>query len=397
MKATTALCLIWLLVAGCNRPAREVTGPLPQRGYLWQRAWTPAVIGAVAEAQGRLDGIVILGGEVIWVGNRPELVRANVDWDVLKARSASCSIALRVAPYAGPFVADDAATRFVVGVAKELIDEARTHGVKINEFQFDFDCAQKNLGGYRTWLQILRSAIRPVRFVITTLPAWLDEPEFVPLVREVDGYVLQVHSVPILSADGRPTLCDASSAQKWASRAAKMGLPFAIALPTYRCIAGYDRSGKCLGVAMDGVQPVWPPDTRTLEVAANADDMATLVHEWQRARPPELQELLWYRLPVTTDVRNWRWPTLSAVMAGRKPRHHIEVLQEGENPIDLSIANTGEADEQLDSVVTATWSGSALVASDALRGWRVDHSDGCAIFSTTAGRPLRLPPGRGAK
>ncbi len=41
-------------------------------------------------------------------------------------------------------------------------------------------------------------------------------------------------------------------------------------------------------------------------------------------------------------ARNWRWPTLSAVMAGRLPEHKLNILQEGENPIDLLIFNAGE-------------------------------------------------------
>ena len=118
-----------------------------------------------------------------------------------------------------------------------------------------------------------------------------------------------------------------------------------------------------------------------------------LVKEWQQARPPQLREIIWYRLPVATDIRNWRWVTLSAVMSGRKPLHHLEVLQEGENPIDLSIVNTGEADEELDSVVTATWNSAATVAADALAGWTVDITNGRAIFRKAAEHQMRLSPG----
>jgi hypothetical protein len=139
----------------------------------------------------------------------------------------------------------------------------------------------------------------------------------------------------------RANVCDAPLARAWVSKAARFGLSFSVALPTYRCSAGYDATGKLLNVAMDSVQPAWPSDTRVLEFATNADDMATLVQEWRYARPPQLREIIWYRVPVATDVRNWCWTTLSAVMSGRKPLHHLEVLQEGENPIDLSIANTG--------------------------------------------------------
>ena len=70
---------------------------------------------------------------------------------------------------------------------------------------------------------------------------------------------------------------------------------------------------------MDSVDLAWPPGTRTIEFSTNSDDTATLVKEWLSARPAELKEIIWYRIPVATDQRNWRWPTLTAIMAGRKP------------------------------------------------------------------------------
>jgi len=239
----------------------------------------------------------------------------------------------------------------------------------------------------------LRQAIYPTHFVITTLPSWLNDVEFVPLIQEADGYVLQVHSVPTSNTRRAPTLCDATLAHKWVAKAAKLGLPFSVALPTYRCSAGYNATGKLLSVAMDSVQPAWPPGTRVLEFATNADEMAMLVKEWQQERPPQLREIIWYRLPVATDLRNWRWITLSAVMSGRKPLHHLEVLREGENPIDLSISNRGEADAQLDATVIATWNSNTLIAVDALPDWTVEIAAGRAVFRIAADRQVRLPPG----
>jgi hypothetical protein len=389
----SALVVGAVLFAACNRTAPTVSGPLPQRGYLWQRDWTAAVNGAVLEAQKRMDGVILLGAEISWAAGKPEVVKTDINWQTLESSGVSYGIALRIAPYPGPFPPDDTTAQFIVGVAKSLIDLAASHSVALSEFQIDFDCAQKNLRAYRDWLRSLHEAVHPLRFVITTLPAWLDDPEFVPLVREADGYVLQVHSVPSSNPAGRANLCDAQSARTWVRKAARIGLPFSVALPTYRCSAGYDAPGKLIGVAMDSVQPAWPPGTRVLEFTTNADEMAMLVKEWQQARPPQLREIIWYRVPVATDLRNWRWVTLSAVMSGRKPLHHLEVLQEGENPIDLSIVNTGEADEELESVVTATCNSAAMVAADALAGWTVDVTNGRAIFRTAGERQMRLSPG----
>lgn len=388
------LLLVASLSIGCHEPTPKGLGLLTQRGYLWQRAWSPAVADALREAQKRVDGVVILGAEIVWTGRTPQTVRATIDWETLKNSKKPVALALRVAPFPGPFSADDPPARHVAETAKALLAAAKAHGVELSEFQLDFDCAEKKLAGYRIWLRLLRPLIQPVRFVITTLPVWLDEPQFSALVHDVDGYVLQVHSVPTLVESGRTVLCDTGLARKWVDKAAKLKLPFSVALPTYRCLAGYDSAGKLLGVAMDSVDPAWPPGTRVLEFATNADDLASLVKEWQTGRPPELQELLWYRLPLPTDARNWRWATLSAVMAGRTPVHKLEVLQEGDNPIDLSISNIGEADEQRSIVVTVTWTGASLVACDALPGWTVRTERERVVFTPVAGFRSPLPPGQ---
>jgi hypothetical protein len=392
LKATTICWATIFALSGCNRSDVNVLVPLPQRGYIWQRQWTPAVIDSLRQAKPRMSGVVLLGAEISFGGKSPEIVKPSIDWEAVQQQTQHCSIALRVAPFAGPFRADDARTRVITDVTKQLLDDARAHDVKIEEFQFDFDCAQKNLASYHPWLSILRPIVHPIRFVMTVLPAWLDEPEFLSLVRETDGYVLQVHSVPI-SSGSSATLCEPRLAREWIARAGKLGIPFSVALPTYRCAAGYGPDGKLLSVAMDSVEPIWPPGTRVLEFGADADEIAALVNDWQKTRPPQLRELIWYRIPIATDTRNWRWATLSAVMSGRLPERKLSILQEGENPVDLSIFNAGEADEQLNANVSATWNGAGLTASDALAGWDMKSENGRAIFRVTASRGLRLPPG----
>jgi Protein of unknown function (DUF3142) len=392
LKPITICCATVFAFSGCNRSDVNVSGPLPQRGYIWQREWTPTVIESLRQAKQRMNGVVLLGAEIRFGGKSPEIAKPSIDWEAVHREAQQCSLALRVAPFAGPFRADDAPARMIIDVAKQLLDDARTHDVKIEEFQFDFDCAQKKLASYHTWLSILRPIVHPIRFVMTVLPAWLDEPEFLSLVRETDGYVLQVHSVPI-SAGGSATLCDSKLARESVARAGKLGIAFSVALPTYRCAAGYAPDGKLLSVAMDSVQPSWPPGTRILEFGADADKIAALVNEWQKTRPKQLRELIWYRVPIATDARNWRWPTLAAVMAGRPPKHQIGVQQEGANPVDLSIVNAGEADEHLSLNVTAKWREAGLEASDALSGWSVRSENGLAVFNSVAQNGFRLPPG----
>jgi hypothetical protein len=387
-----SVTLLAFLFSGCHPSADTSSGPLPQRGYLWQRAWTSAVDEATTQADQHLDGVIVLGAEIGWNEGNPRPIRSNISWSKLHAMKTPVSIALRIASYPGPFASNDATARAITTEATSLLSAAHAHGVNIQEFEVDFDCAQSKLKGYELWVQTLAKAVHPTRFVITTLPAWLHESEFPTLVGQADGYVLQVHSVPTLAESRHTSLCDPVLARKWVGQASKLGIPFSVALPTYSCMAGYDPAGKLINVAMDSVQPSWPPGTRVLEFGPDADDVADLVREWQTRPPQGLSEIIWYRLPVATDLRNWRWPTLLSVMSGRHPEHHLEVTQAGQAPVDLTIVNSGDADEQLNCAVVVRWNGSRPVACDALPGWSVSSSDGKAVFTTTDIH-LRLSPG----
>jgi hypothetical protein len=351
------------------------------------------VAAGFREAEERMDGVVVLGAEVGWSGGAAHAARANIAWEELRAKKVA--LAVRMGSYEGPFTNDDRALKAIAGEAERLLDEARAHRVEPTELQLDFDCAQRKLAGYTLWVRAVRRMIRPLPLVITALPAWLDEDRFPTLAREADGYVLQVHSVPTLAESGHAVLCDTALARQWVGKASALGMPFSVSLPAYWCVAGYDGRGKLLGVAMDSVQPAWPPGTSMLEFSANADEIADLVGEWKRKRPAGMKELLWYRVPVATDQRNWRWPTLDAVMAGRKPAHRVEaLLTAGENPVDVSIVNRGQAEERSRWSVTLDWNGAEPTAWDALPGWSVTVEKDSAVFTTAPGEGgLRLSPG----
>jgi hypothetical protein len=401
-QGPTPLCVLASLIIGipvisfigCKEQSKsQRTLPLIQRGYLWQRDWSPAVERAMGEAEDKMDGIVILGAEIHWDGNTPEIVHATVPWAILKNSQKPFSVALRIDPFPGPFVTNDIPFQTIQETATSLIKSASDHGVLLAEFQIDFDCAQNKLNGYRSWVKQLRQVVHPLPLVITTLPSWLNEADFLTLAESADGYVLQVHSVPTKQEIGRSVLCDPALARKWVAKASGLGIPFSVSLPTYHSLAGYAPSGKLIGLLMDSVQPSWPPNTHTLDFSANPDQIAELVKEWQTSRPPGMKELIWYRIPVGTDQQNWRWPTLNAVMQGRIPIHHVEVVCQGENPIDLILVNTGEAEEQVHGAVTISWGDAELVAYDALSGWGVYTGKEQVEFKSNPEGGQRLSPG----
>jgi Protein of unknown function (DUF3142) len=385
--------LLLLLAFGLESGRRPA--PLRQRAYIWQRDWTPAVSAAVRQAGPHLDGFLVLGAEVAWKDGTPHVLRPRVDWVALRETGQPLGIALRIGPF-DPFdlMAREESTQLLAELAKSLVAEARENGVPCAEFQVDYDCADRKLAAYRSWLPALRAAVKPVRFVITTLPAWLDdEAEMTRLVAGVDGFVLQVHSVPTRDSGERAALFDTARARRWVGRAAKLGRPFTVSLPTYSALVGYDSHGRSLGMALDGVQPSWPAGTRVVEFVSDSAELSRLVAEWRTARPAGMEGVAWYRLPVGSGERTWRWPTFAAVMEGREPAHRLQVFTAGGNPVDLSLANAGEAEESLHVAVLVRWDGPAATAAEALRGWTVFQSEHEARFTRDETAVPRLLPG----
>lgn len=385
---------------GSHRASEPVVVSWSQRAYVWQRDWNAPVARSLQDGKDLLDGCVVLGAEVEWRNGLPVPIRPQIDWAALRSFGKPVSLALRVAPYPGPFSGEGSVVASLKRVAEELLIEAKSAGMEVQEFQLDFDCAQKKLPGYAEWVKALRYSVVPVPLVITALPSWLSEPAFPSLAREAKRYVLQVHSVESPLGDERTQICDPVQAKRWVAQASAIGLPFEIALPTYRSYVGYSPEGKLVGVASDSVSPSWPVDTQVKEYGLDATAMAAMVKEWLVNRPAHAEGIMWYRLPVATDKNNWRWPTLRAVMEGRTPTQAWTVRVEGAsaagnvapNPADLVLRNTGEVDEAPMCRVEIRWDADSIPVAESLPGWEVRREKKSVVFFRAVGNARRLPP-----
>lgn len=414
MKWLTALALLagissLLAFSGCRRERRTdgdriplaVAADLPQRAYVWQRDWNAPVARSLQDGKDVLSGCVVLGAEVEWRNGSPVPIRPKIDWEALRSFGKPFGLALRVAPYPGPFSGEGPVVASLQGVAQDLLAEAKSAGMEVQEFQLDFDCAQKKLNGYAAWVKAVRQSLGSVPLVITALPSWLSEPAFPSLAREAKRYVIQVHSVVSPQGDGKTQICDPVQARRWVEQASAIGLPFEIALPTYRSYVGYSPEGKLVGVASDSVRPSWPLGTRVKEYGLDAEAMAAMVKEWLVKRPAHAEGIMWYRLPVATDENNWRWPTLRAVMAGRSPTRTWTLRMEGgiptgsnsPNPADLVLCNKGETDESPACQVEIRWDADVVTVAESLPGWEVRRDKKSVVFFRAVGNARRLPPG----
>jgi hypothetical protein len=319
----------------------------------------------------------VLVAEVAWESGRPSVARVKPDYPLLVGSHRPIGLAIRVGPFSGPFSGEDQNGRSLTELASKVLAEARAAGCEPAELQLDFDCATSKLDGYTTWVRTIAKAITPTPLTITALPTWLTSPALGPLVQATSGFVLQVHSLdrPRLD-DPAATLCDTAAARRWAEQANGYGVPFRVALPTYGYLVSYDAQGNVLGFVAEADAPAPPQATTLREVSADPTSLSGLVHDWSQRAPTKMTGVIWYRLPVADDRLNWSWVTLASVMKGMTPLPHLVVRQRRPEPglVEISAANTGDADAPMPDTVKLTWSGSLLIASDALAGMESEVS-----------------------
>ena len=381
-----------------RQPSRAV-GTLHHEAYVWQRAWTTPVRDAVEDHARQFSGLTVLNAEVSWNDRQPQVIRVPLDYSTLTNAGCPVGLALRIGAYAGPFSTNDRTADYLAELAVSLIAEAKANCLAVRELQIDFDCAESRLDGYRAWVEAMRRRAAPVPVTITALPSWLEQASFRRLVAAADGYVLQVHSLERPRRIDSPLiLCDRSAARRAVERAGQLQIPFRVALPTYGYVIAFDVGGGFVGLSAEGPGKNWPAGVRIRESRANPIEMARLVQTWITNRPAALRGVLWYRLPIATDVLNWRWPTLAAIMDGHTPRESFRAEPRRVEPglIEISLVNDAELDISSRLAVEVRWSresGARLVAGDGLGGFEL-LDGGPSSMKFQSKMPLwRLPAG----
>lgn len=386
-------CLLVLLIGKLTAVAET---PLPHQVYVWQRAWTEPVIAAVRAHATNFSEIAVLGAEVSWKNKSPQVSRAGMDYSALSKTHCAVGLVLRVGPYNGFLSKDKSAINFLSSLGTALVAEARTNHIEPVELQLDFDCAESKLADYRDWLAGLQLRLAPLPVRITALPSWLNSPAFTGLAMASSNYVLQVHSLNKPADIHAPfTLCDPAAAKRAVAQAGEIGVPFRVALPTYAYVVAFNSAGKFSGLSAETARANWPAGTQLRELRADPMAISSLVQFWNTNRPPALRGVIWYRLPVSTDNLNWRWPALAALLAGREPHEKFQAVAHRTAPglVEISLENTGELDVSSRLAVEVHWSDAQLIAGDALRDFELLEQGNAVAKFQNKSSAYRLPAG----
>ena len=149
-----------------------------------------------------------------------------------------------------------------------------------------------------------------------------------------------------------------------------------------------------LGAVTDVISEDLGNSSTAKRVFALADpvESARLVHEWTLAPPDGLQGIIWYRLPVEGDRRNWPWDTFERVIRGEVVLSAPELeVSNGTGPRDLFIINRGKFPVCLPREIVIEH---PILAADGAGAYRLEsQSDGLRLTRRTDIWPW-LNPGK---
>jgi hypothetical protein len=321
---------MWLWLACTPDPPRV----LSHEGYLWQRTWTPEVRAAVIEARPLLSALRVLALE----GDAQGLVTIPVPPEALEGEVVA------VVRWDGRIQLPDAER--LSARMWEVASAWRAAGVDVRGVELDCDQPTSGLQSYVELVTELRARLPgDLLLSITALPTWASSPHLPALLAAADEVVVQVHAVDEPSRG----LFSPDRALNAVSAYARWGEPLAVALPTY-------------GARVAGQ-----------ELVADPELVAHTVRELERG-PREVGRVLWFRVPVPGDQRNWGLGTLGAVIRGEALEPTLQVQLVGkENLWDLRVHNVGALDAVLlpDLEVTGD-----CAFADALQGWTLQQQLG---------------------
>lgn len=351
------LALVVLALVGC-RGESPPPPPLAIEAYVWQDPSRPDVIESVKHAAGIVDTLHFRAAEFRWNGRKFELQRT-----VRQLPAPGCGLVVRIGASAASLDWTAENINAVAAVFRELA------ALGPRELQCDYDCPQKRLGIYQNLLTACQAAAGSVPVRPTTLPSWLDEPAFRTLIASSGGYVLQVHSLQLPQRPGEPVeIFSVATARAAVRKAAALGVPFRVAMATYGCEVWFDVGGRVTEVISEDIAQEGSPARRSF---AMADPVASaaLVREWTADRPAGMQGLIWYRLPVDSDRRNWPWPTFERVIrGGTEVSVPIFETSPGPGARDGFVVNSGSFPLRLPSQILIR---SSVSAADAAGPYRI--------------------------
>jgi hypothetical protein len=234
--------------------------------------------------------------------------------------------------------------------------------VRLSAIEIDYDAARSALAPYRDWLQQLRPQLpADMTLQITALPDWLQSKDYPSLCQVTDQLTMQLHSV-LSPAQG---LFDSEKAKGWTqSAAANTPCPLFLALPAYHSALISTADGD--RVESETPLPIAGPRQALL---SRPEAVAEFLSWLRRQSLPQVQGLVWFRLPLPDDQRSWPLITLQALVRGETlaTQLHTELVPD-QGRFDIQLRNSGNLSATLPD--TLRFHGVQCLGGDAQHGYQ---------------------------
>ncbi len=360
-----------LPLLSCTPPAAKaptqqpMTRPLAQHLYIWQRQWTTHHPLALAQSQADFSQLRVLALQYHVSPQGPVWFETQLPLTLLKQDDRPLWLVIRLDGQL-PQLPQAALQQRLA----KLLQQWQQAGLRPAVIEIDYDSARSQLPAYQRWLQQLRAQLpTDVKLAITALPDWLQSPDFPTLLQQVDSLTLQLHSV--LSPE--QGLFDLSLAKTWASALAALATkPFYLALPAYHSALVRQPT---LASGSSATAATWLVESEVPQLYAGERQELWLdpialqqLQAWlQQQLWPQLQGLVWFRLPLPTDQRSLSLSTLQAIVRQQPLQQQLQLTLTGKAPVwELWASNQGQTPEPLPRQIQLD--GSACLQAEAMAG-----------------------------
>lgn len=391
LSCGAVMCLaggIWFGTRTPSPPRELSSRPLTQEAYVWQMNWTREVADAARDGGALFSSLAIHSADITAGQERIKISTANVNWKSMAESRRPVSLVWRITEDVIAKGWTDTVRTELANDVTRLLETARKQGVDCAEAQIDCDCPTRLLSGYAKFMNEIRARDSRVRWTFTALPSWLHHADFKTLAKSADGFVIQVHWLQA-DAKGNPVLMVAATARRAVLEASRAGVPFRVALPTYGSVVAVDGSGAWLDVASEERIVSPPPGVTLREASADPVLCLELLQEWKQTRPAWMTGIVWYRLPVPADERNWSLAQLRSVMEGRVPTARWEVASRAaaDGHEDLTLTNAGDGDASPPRRVT--FRTQEMIGADGSSFYTAETTPEGVIFHSSHARPIK--------
>lgn len=302
---------------------------LPQEAYIWQKKWVNSLESAIKQTTPYITGWRFLAGEYEPDG---QVIYPAIHFEWLQQSHLPLTAVYRF---------DRLHPLPSVEEILALIQNSPTYQHNhIHNIELDLDWPTSKLNLYITLLKSLKKKLpNNIQLNITMIPDWLRSPLFPELSEQIPCPVLQVHSVD----NPKTGLFNSQNAMRYINKMSRLSRhPFYVALPTYGLKIQATPAGRIY--AIEG-ENSFQTGQSGKELYSDPQQIRKLIEELQQNTPALLHGIIWFRLPIANDQRNWSHDTWIAMI-----RHQplggkiiIQEIPDPENPgaIKLNLINQG--------------------------------------------------------